>query len=77
MPLLVDHLKAMDARSEQRASELQERLDRVAESQQAQSTQLQRLMSGNLTFRLEAPPLAAAAAAAVAAPAAAAAFTYA
>lgn len=73
MPLLVDHLKAMDARSEQRASELQGLLDRVAESQQAQSTQLQRLMSGNLTFRLEAPPLAAAAVAAPAPAAAAAA----
>ena len=67
MPLLVDHLKAMDARSEQRASELQALLNRVAESQQTQSTQLQFLMSGSLTFRLEAPRLAAAPAAAAAA----------
>ena len=72
MPLLVDHLKAMDARSDQRASELQALLDRVAESQQTQSTQLQFLMSGSLTFRLEAPRLAAAPAAAPAAAAAAA-----
>jgi hypothetical protein len=60
MPLLVDHLKAADARNEQRASELQALLDRVAESQQAQSAQLQFLMSGSLTFRLEAPAQAAA-----------------
>jgi hypothetical protein len=72
MPLLVDHLKAMDARSERRASELQALLDRVAESQQTQSTQLQFLMSGSLTFRLEAPRLTAAAAAPAAAVAAAA-----
>ena len=57
MPLLVDHLKAAEARNEQRASEAKALLDRVAESQQAQATQLQLLTSGSLTFRLEAPPL--------------------
>lgn len=60
MPLVADHLRAIDARSEQRASELRALLDRVAESQQAQSLQLQFLASGNLTFRLEAGPLLAA-----------------
>jgi hypothetical protein len=66
MPLVADHLKAIDARSEQRASELRALLDRMAESQQAQ---LQFLMSGNLTFRLEAPlPLAAMLAPAMLAP---------
>jgi hypothetical protein len=63
MPLLVDHLRAIEARSEQRARELQASLDRVAESQWAQSTQLQFLTSGSLTFRLEAPQAAATAAA--------------
>jgi hypothetical protein len=32
MPLLADHLRAIEARSEQRARELQASLDRVAES---------------------------------------------
>jgi hypothetical protein len=60
MPLVADHLKAIDARNEQQAGELKALLSRVAESQQAQAVQLQFLTSGNLTFRLEAaPPMAA------------------
>ena len=58
MPLVVDQLKALNAQNaqnEQRARELKASLDRVAESQSAQSSQLQWLTSGGLTFRLEAP----------------------
>jgi hypothetical protein len=61
MPLVVDHLKAIDARNEQRVGELRALLDRVAESQCAQSAQLQSLTSGGLTFRLERAPWAEAA----------------
>ena len=55
MPVIADCLKAIDARNEQRARELQASFDRMAESQWAQSSLLQLLTSGNLTFRLEVP----------------------
>jgi Centromere DNA-binding protein complex CBF3 subunit, domain 2/Transcriptional activator of glycolytic enzymes len=51
VPAIADHLKTMDAR----ARELQASFDRMAESQWAQSSQLQLLTSGSLTFRLEVP----------------------
>ena len=55
MPVIADCLKAIDARNEQRARELQASFDRMAESQRAQSSLVQLLTSGNLTFRLEVP----------------------
>ena len=55
MSAIADYLKAMDARNDQRARELQASFDRMAESQRALSSQLQLLTSGSLTFRLEAP----------------------
>jgi len=55
MPFLAEHLKAAEAQNEQRARKLEALLDSMAESQQAQSSQLQLLTSGGLTFRLEAP----------------------
>lgn len=55
MPVIADCLKAMDARNDQRARELQASFDRMVESQRAQSSQLQLLTSGSLTFRLEVP----------------------
>jgi Transcriptional activator of glycolytic enzymes/Centromere DNA-binding protein complex CBF3 subunit, domain 2 len=56
MPLLADHLKAINARIDQTANRLAESIGQIAQSQSMQSTQLQLLTSGNLTFRLEAPP---------------------
>ncbi|OCK74480.1 hypothetical protein K432DRAFT_386787, partial [Lepidopterella palustris CBS 459.81] len=75
MPLLVDQLKAMDARnaqrearseqraarSEQQVAELTALVRRQAEFQSAQSAQLELLTSGSLTFRLEPYPAPAAA----------------
>ena len=55
MSAIADYLKAMDARNDQRARELQASFGRMAESQRALSPQLQLLTSGSLTFRLEAP----------------------
>ena len=55
MSAIVDCLKVMDARNDQRARELQASFDRMAESQWALSSQLQLLTSGSLTFRLEVP----------------------
>ena len=62
MLAIADCLKAIDARNDQRAREndqrareLQASFDRMAESQWAQSSQLQLLTSGSLTFRLEVP----------------------
>ena len=51
VPAIADGLKALDAR----ARELQASFDRMVESQWAQSSQLQLLTSGSLTFRLEVP----------------------
>ena len=67
MPLLADQLKALRAENKQTASEVKGLLDHLDKSQRAQSSQLQLLTSGGLTFRLEAPLAAAAAAAAAAA----------
>ena len=64
MPLLADQLKALRAEHKQTASEVKGLLDHLDKSQQAQSSQLQLLTSGGLTFRLEAPLAVAAAAAA-------------
>ena len=55
VPVIADCLKAIDARNDQRARELQASFDRITESQRAQSSQLQLLTSGSLTFRLEVP----------------------
>jgi hypothetical protein len=55
MPQLTDYLKAIDARNEQRVESLKALMDSMAQSQSQQSLQLQQLMSGSLTFRLEAP----------------------
>jgi hypothetical protein len=55
IPLLADHLKAIDARSEQRARDIKELIDGIAESQSTHSLQLQLLITGGLTFRLETP----------------------
>lgn len=58
MPLLMDYLKTIDARNDQRVNELKASVDRVAKSQWDQSAQLQFLTSGSLTLRLEVPPAA-------------------
>src|SRR6266702_4338 len=55
VPVIADCLKAIDARNDQRARELQASFDRMAESQRALSSQLQLLTAGSLTFRLEVP----------------------
>jgi hypothetical protein len=55
MLVLTDYLKAIDAWNEQRVNDLKALIDFVAQSQSMQSTQLQLLTSGSLTFRLEAP----------------------
>ena len=62
MPLLADQLKALRAENKQTASEVKGLLDHLDKSQRAQSSQLQLLTSGGLTFRLEASLAAAAAA---------------
>jgi Centromere DNA-binding protein complex CBF3 subunit, domain 2 len=67
MPLLADQLKALRAENKQTASEVTGLLDHLDKSQWAQSSQLQLLTSGGLTFRLEAPLTAAAVVAAAAA----------
>ena len=53
MPLVVDYMKTMDARNDQRAREIQASFSHMAECQQEQSSQLQLLTSGSLIFRLE------------------------
>jgi hypothetical protein len=60
MPHLMDYLKAIDAQNSQRANELKASVNRMAEFQRQQSSQLQFqfLTSGSLTFRLEVPPAA-------------------
>jgi hypothetical protein len=55
MPQLTDYLKTVDARNEQRIDSLRASINSIAQSQSLQSLQLQQLISGNLTFRLEAP----------------------
>jgi hypothetical protein len=58
MPLVVDYLKAMKGEINQKIGEVKESVNRVADLQQAQSSQIQFLTSGGLTFRLDAPPAA-------------------
>jgi hypothetical protein len=53
IPLLADHLQALDARNEQRVRELKGSIERLLELQSSQSQQLQMLTSGSLVFRLE------------------------
>ena len=55
VPAIADCVKATAARNDQRACELQASFNRMAESQRAQSLQLQLLTSDNLTCRLEVP----------------------
>jgi hypothetical protein len=69
MPRRVDHLKALEARyaqqqahnkeqqarNEQQAVEIKALVTGIVESQAAQTAQLQLLISGSLTFRLEMP----------------------
>ena len=57
MPLVTEYLKIMDARNEQRTSELKASVGRmITAAQTAQSSHLQQLLtSGRLTLRLEAP----------------------
>ena len=59
MPLVTEYLKTMDARNEQRTSELKASVGRIiTDAHTAQSSQLQQLLtSGRLTLRLEAPQL--------------------
>ena len=54
IPLLADHLQALDARNEQRVKELKGSIDHLLELQGSQAQHLQILTSGNLVLRLEA-----------------------
>ena len=53
MPLMVDYMKTMDTRNDQRAREIQASFNHLAQHQQEQFSQLQLLTSGSLIFRLE------------------------
>src|SRR5208282_174721 len=55
MPMLTDYLKATNAQNEQRVNDLKASINSIAQSQSTQSSQLQLLTSGSLTFRLEVP----------------------
>jgi hypothetical protein len=53
LPVLTDYLQSAETRAEQRTASIQSSIDRVAEIQSIQTSQLRLLTSGNLTFRLE------------------------
>jgi hypothetical protein len=55
IPLLADHLKALNSQNEQRARDLKALINNVVESQNTHSLQLQSLITNGLTFRLETP----------------------
>ena len=66
MPMLMNYLRAIEARraqqeaqqkaySKQQAAEIKALVGGIAESQATQAVQLQLLTSGNLTFRLDIP----------------------